>query len=660
MIAALSWAGYSAEQLLQLFQQRLHEKSIQVLFSDPADKDAIILNDAGKISRIVADVVRDTERVGSSRFYHRWAGRTSLLSHWMWNRQYITKLRERIIARGLFEAKGFETWLDALMLLKLNENRKSLGLPLLPNDHRPTFSDFFDIYYRHGSKELHGALFVVLGNLSRTDVTIVDSLSSAYQHLIVSEVVRASVSFPGFFTPKELSIWRDSDTGVIASRETLIALSGRKHCYLSRELFVDGGTIANFPMWLILQNVRDILWGESDASGEIRLVDGETFMVGEKAIDDMSPERPLSTIAFRPMVHLGLQLSSNNMKEKRSAKTNGPRRSRLSHTDEFLEVPLSELNDASEYWSRLAQMLVGGARSWLETHLLDAQKRITGSRVFVSTQSLKETGWNFHVMDFHKLNAKVAGSLFDTGLKFAREDFSNLTFAIPLDGGPQSISNVSFRLIEEVNHVIAEILGVPVEACQLFSSVYVLTGLGSDTSLTEILRTSNSEILPATQRITPHDEDDDVEEPEAECYGVRSVMVKPAQSWWLNADVIVDSKENKKPCQVRVMLPLVDTLEQRRQFYDIADRRYSLTDQFSLQETEWGEGFVDQNKVRGVLLGLMTVDVVVDEATDVASIWTPIFHKLSQNQFPLEAFRGAAAGISELLSKGFGAMSGSA
>src|SRR5262249_20426135 len=101
----------------------------------------------------------------------------------------------------------------------------------------------------------------------------IDSYRAAFEHIVVSDAVRASIGFPFAFTPKSVTYIRELATerqpatrealqrGV--SRDDINKLRADSKLEVARDHFIDGGVTANFPIWAVARYLRQTLYGHT-------------------------------------------------------------------------------------------------------------------------------------------------------------------------------------------------------------------------------------------------------------------------------------------------------------------------------------------------------------------------------------------------------------
>ena len=128
--------------------------------------------------------------------------------------------------RGIFQADGFENWIDTLLK----------EAPKLSSD----FGDLKQrLTFRHVRSQTLDLvpLFLPVTDVSKGTLRLVSSINDEYLDLPIARAVRASAGFPIFFRPIKLEPVQ----------------SGLYECC------IDGGVISNFPAWVFDQAFRNQL-----------------------------------------------------------------------------------------------------------------------------------------------------------------------------------------------------------------------------------------------------------------------------------------------------------------------------------------------------------------------------------------------------------------
>ncbi|MEM9360535.1 MAG: hypothetical protein AAGB04_30525, partial [Pseudomonadota bacterium] len=332
--------------------------------------------------------------------------------------------------RGLFPAAQLCDLLDEKLLEKLNSKRVKVSQKEQETGYRPTFRDFFEVNYKKGAMKTAPALFISTTNLCRQGFELIDSLSDGYKDLIISDVVKASASVPIAVQPQMMSVRRDSSLGKTA---TLQSLALKRKTYWEEGAYVDGGVVANFPMWALLRVLRQRLFGHDEDGESIYLPDGYSFDAEEVAdLDHLMSDvySPLRVIAFKPMIHFGLQIHSSYEFLKRTI-LEGNGEVKPQPKDLFVDTSAEELMNSKKYFRKMIDMVVSGSRTGLENDIISSYMSKSASRISLSNQCYGHTGWNDHFLDIHKLKGAKITEMFTVGHKAASESLGSYTFSLP-------------------------------------------------------------------------------------------------------------------------------------------------------------------------------------------------------------------------------------
>ena len=139
--------------------------------------------------------------------------------------------------------------------------------------HRPRFVDFDFARYILPADRTFPVLILSVTSVSRGEPLFIDSYSAAFEHLAIADAVRATIAFPLAFQPTALRIVRErredeSDPLVqnslhLATREALLDKDRTKKLSIFEDLFMDGGVMANFPIWAVARYLRQTLYGHT-------------------------------------------------------------------------------------------------------------------------------------------------------------------------------------------------------------------------------------------------------------------------------------------------------------------------------------------------------------------------------------------------------------
>jgi predicted acylesterase/phospholipase RssA len=229
--------------------------------------------------------------------------------------------------RGLFSGANLEKTINRLIRNGLGEQP---GLP--PQNEFITFGHITDMMKRSGSRFFRPPLLLTATNLSRRRLELINSADPSRAGMPIAAAVRASAGFPIFFRPRGFG---DA---------------------LNREWFVDGGVIANFPIWAF-----------SDAFRQ-----------------DIATSERYSQLAWRPWVRIGLRVVDD------------------------LQAP-DDLSDPMPFLSALVRMLTGAARNQLEDILATVNMRSVIIRQ--STSSTEGPG----VLEVGDVNEAKINRMIDLG-----------------------------------------------------------------------------------------------------------------------------------------------------------------------------------------------------------------------------------------------------
>ncbi len=246
-------------------------------------------------------------------------------------------LRPFIGRRGLFTGEALERQLDSWY-------RAAPGLPEWMTRKPPadllTFGDF-----RRATLENPGfarpPLFLTATNLSYGRLELFSSIDPACDQVPIASAVRASAGFPVFFRPIEIPQ----------------APGGG--------LFVDGGVISNYPVWIYSHVV-------------------EAF-----ASDEQAEHEVLGLLARRPLLRIGLRVVDPGSSWQ-------------------------DLAQPSQFYPALGRLLAGTARRELEDRLASRVPRL----VEIS-QPTPTTGGPKHLLDVNALRGDAVQRMVRLGREFA-------------------------------------------------------------------------------------------------------------------------------------------------------------------------------------------------------------------------------------------------
>lgn len=203
------------------------------------------------------------------------------------------RIEPHIQRRGLFTGEELENTIDRLIRRGFGA---IAGLP--PPNQQLTFGDVFTLMERNRGQFFRPPLLLTATNLSRRRLELINSADESYARMPIAAAVRASAGFPVFFRPR-------------AFGEGLV-----------REWFVDGGVIANFPIWTFSDAFRRRI----------------------------AQSRFYSALAWRPWVRVGLRVVDD-------------------------DTAPADLDDPMRFFGALIGMLTGAARNQLEDVLAGLDSR---------------------------------------------------------------------------------------------------------------------------------------------------------------------------------------------------------------------------------------------------------------------------------------------
>lgn len=293
---------------------------------------------------------------------------------------------------------------------RLREVMDEIGLPPPGSPefdaHRPRFVDFDVARHTVQTGKTHPALVLSVTDVDRRETLFLDSYRAAFEHIALADAVRATISFPLFFQPVTLAIPRDElRAGGLPTRESL-----RRHraTHLAEETCVDGGVLANFPLWALDSYLRQTLYGHTGSGGQdmVRLGDSPGSSQGpirerfvfDPATRQLSPPsqppdgddavfRPLALLAYRPMLHVGLTFAPQPQERARP------------------------------FLLKLFGVVATGARTAFES-----RASRSGSRILLIEQGerAEDTGWSHSILDFGPLDGPALDVMVRKGYAFAR------------------------------------------------------------------------------------------------------------------------------------------------------------------------------------------------------------------------------------------------
>lgn len=471
IVATLLWAGYSSEEIRDEFIKITADESLLTLFGpfEPVSSGRFLdlkafadLIESAKVLRQDLDFLSRVRRP----FVHLSGGRAPvggrISKFWNPEKTPRGKLRKTTIGaarllktgfeflgshylilyrlymnfrntNGIFSAENFENKISEMLLKKLREYRPDSEFD---DQYKPRFSDFQNL---PEICPVRPALFLSVTNVKFQEAEFVNSIATAYADLEIAKVVMASAAVPVFIQPRELEVWRDRSarnkpaTRGTIERELERLRLGRPDqqspiLHGDKSHFVDGGVVANFPIWAMLRAFREVMYGldpkpisdERVESGvrreQIRLRPGESF--SDLKIFDYPTHAPseLSALAWRPMVHFGLRIMPRHA-------FNGSGKSERERT--------TDTATPGRFLNAMVGFMTGGTRSHLEELLVN----VSSPGIVTIEQPLETSGLpqdsKASFLEFGKLDPKMIREVFATSLAFSRERVSRVNFTFP-------------------------------------------------------------------------------------------------------------------------------------------------------------------------------------------------------------------------------------
>lgn len=242
------------------------------------------------------------------------------------------KVKPAIEARGLFSGQRLEEWIEHCLRLSPNlpdHLRKKPG-PL-------TFGDYQDLLASDPVHYFRPPLVLTATNLSYGRLDLIRSFDVKSQSIPVAAAARASGTFPMAIRPREIpEAFPDGGT------------------------YVDGGVVANFPLWVFSQAMRD----------------------------DLEQHPQYGWLAYRPWIRIGLRVVDHQQ--------------------------VNPTDSPVEFVSALGAMLARGTRSQLEDMLTENLPRQT-----VIPQPSTSTEGPPSVLDLDVIDGKRATRMIELGRQWA-------------------------------------------------------------------------------------------------------------------------------------------------------------------------------------------------------------------------------------------------
>jgi predicted acylesterase/phospholipase RssA len=390
IVATLAWAGYTADEILAAFEELARRRKLIGLvgpFEMSRRGELIRPRHVTSIANLVQRSLAAGGNAGGTslprRLWNATGGRVIRLIgllRWIPVVTRSSALVPFFAKLGLFQGRQFEVFIDGLLRRKLAERGLAVG------NRSVTFGDFYDAAFgTRGNGRPQPALFLTATNVGRGDVEIVNSLQTCYRHIAVARAVRASVGFPIFFRPVSMLVRRSVRTGY-----PLAGMWSGDASRMERGRYVDGGVVANFPMWLVNRNLREVLYDSA-----------------------------LRALAFRPLFHVGLRLVADAKHSARAETVDA-----VSHPAQ----PYEDLRQPASFYGSLLSMLTGGVRTRLEEQLVGHI-----GRAVLMHQQYALSGAPGSVLAFDKLTPKAMREMFNQGAAAARAELGRLSFGLPRD-----------------------------------------------------------------------------------------------------------------------------------------------------------------------------------------------------------------------------------
>lgn len=474
LVATLAWAGYSPGEIKAEFRDAVINDAENLMGSPLGDARAANRTELLSLGWFKKKFGNTGAQEGAlGRHQARlMVLKMSVGMQLQWKRLY----GGIFMPRGVFPGEGFEAKIDAMLRRKLQEELSALSEPAYtairartdaPHiespefaSYRPTFRDFFYSHYAEGRSRFQPALILSVTNLTLREPQFIDSLRSAYEHLVISDVVMATTAFPFVMRPRTLAIVRDKANNFEpASRASLarhfeaVRDAKASPLELSKECFVDGGVVANFPIWAVAKYVRQTLYGLTITKPmeALRTADGERFVVGGALSphaadpaaslgamankDDDNSFAPLRGLAFRPMVHVGLRLTDAGFAFSEQQRGRpvafgdiDPSAWTGVNAEHLIKKP-------STYFGRLVGMLATDTRNYFEEQAIAESTRVPSSfhrqRLIIVNQRKDAVGWNGHLFEFTSIQKSDIERMFSNGQEEAATVFEKLDFSLP-------------------------------------------------------------------------------------------------------------------------------------------------------------------------------------------------------------------------------------
>lgn len=514
------------------------------------------------------------------------------------------------------------------------------------DDHRPRFLDFDVARHSIDDHPAYPALILSVTNLATQSSLFIDSYRGAFEQIPVADAVRATIAFPGFFQPAELRIPRDSrrrhDNAFIDDLVTADSLAQTKAAakiQAGAERCVDGGVLANFPLWALDDYLRQTLYGHSmDLVPErvrFKTDNGEGERIREqlvpqpksnkveiRTISDGESYAPLRLFGYRPLVHIGLSLK-----------------------------PVSP-NPVAPMAGQILNIIFMGARTFWERRAIRS-----GCRTLLIEQDPNDAGWPHHFLAFGKLNKCHIDHMFNRGHTCARQQLEDRKagWDLPkIDKGVRIARTGSETSIADVLTRAARQASIFAQATIAEAGLADPPNIVADASFrllhgTRLRWIANQCSDPsfAVPRASDHD---DISKAHGQGHWARSYVTRRALLVRRAHEGQTDDDDPHNTAVARIILPIVDRSEIKRGEFGARLTSLSSVDEMPLIFT-----FSETREV--VVFGTLVIDIHLlrhccYEAAD--DVWKAIYHKvLASLPSSLHALSADAETLSALLTQSY-------
>jgi predicted acylesterase/phospholipase RssA len=329
ILASLLWSGLTPREIEGAFidmVQADRDALVDLLGDfDPPPPAGFTYAEFRRLGDEVTAALRGLDTWGEARpsAFARWYRAAGLMrrASRLWS-----ALAPHIARRGIFRGAALEAKLNELLC-------RGLGMPDLGRPVR--FSDVDQRMRASGGAYYRPVLLLTATNLSQRRLDLISSADPRYANVPVAAAVRASAGFPVFFRPRELP---DCPGG---------------------GWFVDGGVIANFPLWAFSAAFRDQV---RDHPAYQWLAARPWVRIGLRIVDDAEQERDVSTPQAYLQALLGMLtgIARNELEEVLSR--NAVRTLVLRQPVRISGAPDNILDVPAIDGSRIATMVTNGHR----------------------------------------------------------------------------------------------------------------------------------------------------------------------------------------------------------------------------------------------------------------------------------------------------------